>query len=104
MGIIKAPEPIAPVIQAGPSTKRKRSTTSEDIKPDQKAVLAARVKDLEVSRRRVLRSSADGTATTQRGRSSTKGSSAGQSSRFDRRGFGRGMTVEAVLWYPSKRE
>jgi hypothetical protein len=49
MRVIEAPEPIIPAAQAGPSTKRKRTTTSEDVKPDHKAVLAARVKELEVS-------------------------------------------------------
>jgi len=48
MRVIEAPEPI-PAAQAGPPTKRKRAATSDDVKPDHKAVLTARVKELEVS-------------------------------------------------------
>ena len=49
MRIVEVPEPVEPVIPAGQSMKRKRTATSEDVKPDHKAVLAARVKELEVS-------------------------------------------------------
>jgi hypothetical protein len=49
MKVIEAPEYVVPVAQAGPSTKRRRTTTSEDVKPNHKAILAARVRELEVS-------------------------------------------------------
>jgi len=48
MGVIEASDHV-PVILAGPSTKRKRDATLEDTKPTHKALLAARVKELEVS-------------------------------------------------------
>ena len=49
MRVLEAPKPVVPAAEAGPSTKRKRTSTSDDVKPDHKAVLAARVKELEVS-------------------------------------------------------
>jgi hypothetical protein len=49
MKIIDAPVPAtASSPQAGPSTERKRNLASEDAKPGQEVVLAARVKELEV--------------------------------------------------------
>jgi len=53
MGIVEVPEPVIPVVPAGPSMKR--IATFEDVKPDEKAMLIARVKELEVSRRAVVR-------------------------------------------------
>jgi len=50
MRIVEAPEASVPVIVAGPSMKRKRIATLEDVDPDEKEMLAARVKELEVSR------------------------------------------------------
>jgi len=50
MRIVEVPEPVVPITVADPSMKRKRTATSEDVKPDHKAMLAARVKELEVSR------------------------------------------------------
>lgn len=49
MRIVEVPESVEPVIPAGPSMKGKRTATSEDVKPDHKAMLAASIKELEVS-------------------------------------------------------
>jgi hypothetical protein len=57
MGIIEAPELQVPVVEPNTAKKRKRieldvkkeNPTCEDIKPSRKALLAARLKELEVS-------------------------------------------------------
>lgn len=92
MNIVEAPRPLMPI----QPFKRKRSGSdakegdpaAEDIKPDRKALIAARVKDLEVSGCLGVAVRANGIATAGDSYCATERSRSGGDHRSDGGGFG----------------